>query len=296
LSAQRLLDHIWVVGPGRLGVALGGLLASSEGVGRVSFVGRNGKAAAYPGRSGQGRAGGFSVQTPPPPPSLILITVPDSSIGSVATDLAALGLAELANVPVLHTSGALSSEVMVPLAARGHPVGSLHPLVSIADPSTDRGRLLGAWYAVEGTPAAISAAATLLELLKGRRLLVETAQKPLYHAGAVFASNYLVVVLAVAERMMLEAGVPATDARAAIAELARGSLESVESVGAVRALTGPVSRGDTATLGLHLGRLSADERSLYSELAREALVLARHQGLDHVSAWRVASMLDQGAT
>jgi predicted short-subunit dehydrogenase-like oxidoreductase (DUF2520 family) len=130
-------------------------------------------------------------------------------------------------------------------------------------------------------------------MLKGSPLRVEATGKPGYHAAAVFASNYVVVLLDVAERLMLEAGVDRASARPALGELAMGAVANTRSGSPVDALTGPISRGDSGTVGYHLRGLSAKDRALYSELARATLDLARRQGLDRERADRIARMLEQ---
>ena len=77
----------------------------------------------------------------------------------------------------------------------------------------------------------------------------------MYHAAAVFASNYAVALLAVAEQLMVRAGVGAADAQAALARLAAGAVENVAAHGPIAALTGPIVRGDAETVERHLTRL-----------------------------------------
>jgi len=206
----------------------------------------------------------------------VLITVPDGRIRSVAERLAHSGLPQ---VPVLHTSGVLGPEPLEPLQQRHFPVGSLHPLVSIADPARDAHKLHGAWYGVEGMPAALEVARAIVDALHGRLIRIDPRGKPLYHAAAVFASNYAVALLAVAERVMREAGVEPELARDALTGLAAGAVQNVAAAGPVDALTGPIARGDDETVSLHLARLSGEDRPLYSVLARETLLLARARGL-----------------
>ncbi len=124
-----------------------------------------------------------------------------------------------------------------------------------------------------------------------RLLLIPPTMRPLYHAAAVFASNYLLALLAIAVRLLQDAGVPADDALPAILPLMRGTLDNVQHLGVPAALTGPVARGDTDTIRLHLARLSGEDRELYCALGRELLPLARAAGLDERRAAELETLL-----
>lgn len=289
------LPHLWVIGPGRVGLALGLALRQAGMVGRLSYTGRLSAAPDHPlFHPASGTPAGYSAHLELPagaPPSLVAIAVPDAEIPAVARELAALPLP--AGIPVLHTSGALGAEALAPLAHQGVPVGSVHPLVAVSDPVGGADRLRGAWYAIDGDAAAARAAEALVTALDGRVLRLAPGGKPLYHAAAVFASNYLVALLAVAERLLAEAGVAGEAGRAALAELAAGAVAAVAERGAGAALTGPIERGDAATVELHLSRLSPPDALLYSVLARETLALARRQRMDSTFAAGVETVLER---
>jgi predicted short-subunit dehydrogenase-like oxidoreductase (DUF2520 family) len=148
---------------------------------------------------------------------------------------------------------------------------------------------------VEGGGAALGLAERIVHACGGHALRIAPGGKAAYHAAAVFASNYAVALLSVAERLMEQAGVDAADARPALTALAAGAVENVGARGPEAALTGPIVRGDVETVALHLGRLSADERALYSLLGREALRLARRAGLEDAAAERMGALLGEGS-
>jgi predicted short-subunit dehydrogenase-like oxidoreductase (DUF2520 family) len=280
-------DRLWIVGAGRLGLALGLALHRSGAVASLAYSGRRASAPEHPLFAGDPAFASYdsSLAVPRETPTGILLAVPDSAIGEVAAAVAALNLPP--EIPVLHASGALSADVLAALAARGHPVGGVHALAAVADPVAGADRLRGATFGVEGEGEARALAERIVRGCGGLALAVPSAGKPLYHAAAVFAANYAVVLLGVAERLMREAGVPPEDARAALAGLAAGAVENVAERGPAAALTGPVARGDAETVRLHLARLSGADRPLYSLLAREALGLARDAGLAPDAAARV---------
>jgi predicted short-subunit dehydrogenase-like oxidoreductase (DUF2520 family) len=290
------LPHFHIVGPGRAGLALGSALAEAAAVARLTYGGRGARCPDHPLFRGIAPVASYHSGVAPPPgsaPSVLLLAVPDDHIEAVAADLASASAAGVipGGAAVLHLSGAFGSELLAPLARLGHPTGSLHPLVALADTGASSG-LHGACFVVEGAPAALAAAREIVAALEGRLLEVEGADKPLYHAAAVAASNYVVALLAVAERWMEMAGVAASDARPALVALASGAVENVRRLGPAGALTGPVARGDTDTIRAHLARLSEEDRHLYSVLAGSALTLARQRGLDRASADGLAHLLE----
>ncbi|HEY9557422.1 MAG TPA: DUF2520 domain-containing protein, partial [Acidimicrobiales bacterium] len=109
----------------------------------------------------------------------------------------------------------------------------------------------------------------LVTALDGRAVRVAEDEWARYHATAVIASNHLVALLGQVERMAASVGAPLE----AYLALSRGTLANVAALGPADALTGPVKRGDTATIERHLAALPADERRAYEALAAEAAKL-----------------------
>jgi len=115
--------------------------------------------------------------------------------------------------------------------------------------------------------------------------------KPIYHASAVFASNYFVVVEAVAQRLLRHAGLSDAEAWQALRPLVEGTFENLSRQEPIAALTGPVERGDVATIRRHLEALTHDDAVLYRALGRAALELAQKRGMDEATAAQVAAAL-----
>lgn len=284
------LEHVRIIGPGKMGLTLATELRASAAAGRISVEGRAATAPPHPLFESKGAEYVTSGAEPHPPPSLIVIAVPDGAIEAVARDLASR-MRE--STPVVHLSGARGLDVLEPLRRMGIPVGSVHPLVAATGSVEGPSRLTGGWFAVAADDdVAVGAARALVLALGGRTLSLPSGSKPVYHAATVFASNYVVTLLDTAERLLTESGVPATTAREAVTDLARGAVENVATLGPVNALTGPVSRGDDGTVALHLSGLSVDDRALYSTLALKTLELARRQGLEPAVADRVAAKVE----
>jgi predicted short-subunit dehydrogenase-like oxidoreductase (DUF2520 family) len=197
--------------------------------------------------------------------AVVVVASPDVDIPAVAT-VAAPSLAP--GALVVHLSGALGAEVLAPVqAARPDvEVGALHPLQSLPTAELGAERLRGSWAALEGSDR-VDALAAALGL---RTFRLDADRRRIYHAAASVASNHLVALLGQLERLAAAAGVPFE----AFLALARASLDNVAALGPAGALTGPVARGDVATVGGHLAALPADEADAYRALAREALRLS----------------------
>lgn len=285
-------DHLRIVGSGRVGLALGLALHRAGALAALDVSGRRAETPDHPLFRGDPAPARYLVAPfrIDPATTGIVLAVPDRAVPRVVEVLAGMRLPE--GVPVLHTGGALGADVLAPLRERGAVPGALHPLAAVSDPVIGAERLRGATWGVEAEGAALALAERIVRACAGRLLHVLPGAKPVYHAAAVFASNYAVALLAVAEALMEEAGVPAREARPALVALAQGALLNVAERGPARALTGPVARGDDETIALHRARLSPGLRPLYSLLGTEALELARAAGLEPAAAERVRLALE----
>jgi predicted short-subunit dehydrogenase-like oxidoreductase (DUF2520 family) len=230
----------------------------------------------------------------PPPwiarPAVVILAVRDDAIRPLAGALAAAGAIDPRQV-VLHLSGVHGQEALGPLVGSRAALGSLHPLQTISEPERAAERLKGAWAAVEGMPRAVETAEQLAQDVGLRPFRIASQAKPMYHAGAVFASNYFVVVEAVAQRLLRHAGLTEAEAWQALRPLVEGTLENLGRLGPLGALTGPVARGDEATIRRHVEALTQDDAALYRVLGRAALELAQKRGMDEGTAARIAAAL-----
>jgi len=206
---------------------------------------------------------------------LVLCCVPDAAVGSLVGSWPVH-----AGTVVAHCAGSLGLE---PLGA--HPrVASLHPLVSLPDPDTGAERLRGAWFAVAGDPLV----SDLVASLGGTAVEVGDPDRATYHAAAVVASNHLVALMGQVERLAASVGVPLE----AFVQLTSGSLANVAATGPAAALTGPVARGDWATVDSHLDVLEPDEQLAYRALAEQAARLVGPERVEELR--RVLAVHDGG--
>jgi predicted short-subunit dehydrogenase-like oxidoreductase (DUF2520 family) len=253
-----------LIGPGRAGATVA-LALVGQGYTAISVAGR-----APDASSTTSTAACLGAQ-----PALVSQAGRGAGIVIIATPDAAIEGAALAVAPslehgalVLHLAGSLGLAVFDKLRARRSDVrvGALHPLQSMPSATMGLDRLPGSWAAIAGDPQ-VAEIARALEL---HTFEVPDEQRSRYHATAVVASNHLVALLGQVERLAAAAGVPFV----AFAPLADASLANAFGLGARAALTGPVARGDHATVSEHLRELPPSERDAYRALAREAAKLA----------------------
>ena len=280
------LPVVGVIGPGRAGTGLA--LALARAGHTVRLYGRRPRDVPAPLTLTVGAAD----RAPPwlGDVGVVILAVPDDAVRPVAETLARSAALPRGCV-VLHLSGAQGQEALAPLVPSGAALGSLHPLQTIADPADAPARLRGAWAAVEGMPAAVTVAERLARAAGMRPFRVAAHAKPVYHAGAVFASNYFVVVEAVAQRLLRHAGLSERDAWEALRPLVEGTLQNMAARGPLAALTGPLERGDDAVVRRHVASLTNDDALLYRTLGWAALALARKRGMSETAADRIAAAL-----
>jgi predicted short-subunit dehydrogenase-like oxidoreductase (DUF2520 family) len=208
-----------------------------------------------------------------------VIATPDAVIEPVCRSMAEAGALERAGA-VVHASGATGLDALAPAAALGAATLSVHPLQTCPTVEAAVERIPGSAFAVTALDDdAYSLGEGLARDAGGRPFRIADDLKPLYHAAAVFASNYLVTVTAIAEELEREAGLD--DPLGALAPLQQATLSNVERVGPAAALTGPAVRGDAATVRRNLEALAKhapDAVSSYVALADLALALAERSG------------------
>lgn len=184
---------------------------------------------------------------------LIFITTPDAVIAQVSDKLAAL---QLKAGSVLHCSGSLSSEALSSLKVTGVKTGSLHPLQSFATLEQALLNLPGSLFTYEGDEGLLDWVTGLVRTWGGTlKILDNSREKTLYHAGACLVSNFLVTLADLGIESLRETGFTEQEARTALVNLMRGTLNNLSSLTAEEALTGPISRGDAEVVSNHISTL-----------------------------------------
>jgi predicted short-subunit dehydrogenase-like oxidoreductase (DUF2520 family) len=285
---QRRKPSVSIVGAGRLGQALAIALRSSDYPVKA-LVARRGAHARKAAALIQNREEPILALSADdlhqlPPSDLILITTPDDAIESTAKGLANSRKHDRKGQTVLHTSGALSSDVLSSLAELGFHTGSLHPLVSINEPRAGSKALCGAFYCLEGDKSALQLAHMIVRDLKGTSFSIQAKDKALYHAAAVMASGHFVALFDLATEMLAACGMNQKSAQRILMPLVESTVNNLKDSGPDQALTGTFARGDLATVERHLEALSrkqfAEELKVYRLLGLRSIQLAGKTGVD----------------
>jgi predicted short-subunit dehydrogenase-like oxidoreductase (DUF2520 family) len=232
------------------------------------------------------------------PPALstakvVLVAVRDGQLPAALGELETAGLA--AGAVVLHASGAIDPRASLDrLRARGHAVGTFHPLVPFVDPARAPSLLRGAWIGIDGDPDALLVARALADRLGAHVLPIPPSDRATYHAAAAMAANFPAVLAAVSGRLLERSGVDPATARGAVRHLMAATVSNLAEADAPVALTGPVSRGDADTVARHADALAsdADALTIYRALTRAAVPLAASQGVDPEPLRRILALLD----
>ncbi len=208
---------------------------------------------------------------------VILITTPDRRVAEVAEELARIGAEELRGKIVLHTSGALSSDVLDPIRQCGASVGSMHPLQTFSGVGVPP--LDGKVFAIEGDAQAVRVARAIARALGAIPVHIEGSKKPLYHAAGALAAGNVLALMEAATRLMTAAGMKRREAVQALLPLTRQVLENFERLGPRAAWTGPLSRRDYGVVATHteaMKDLPVELAQAYDAVNRlAALVLAQ---------------------
>jgi predicted short-subunit dehydrogenase-like oxidoreductase (DUF2520 family) len=253
-----------LVGPGRAGTTIA-LALVAHGARVVGVAGRAPDAASTTTAAACLGADPVLVSDAGRGADVVVLAVPDDAIDDVARAVApSLEPGAL----LVHLAGSRGTEVFAAVVAQRPDVrvGALHPLQSFPSASTGLERLAGAWAAVAGD----AEVAHIAERIGLRPFVLDDRSRVRYHAAASVASNHIVALLGQVERLAETCGVPF----AAFVPLIRASVDNALELGPEAALTGPVARGDLATVAAHLAALDPTDRDAYRSMAREAARLA----------------------
>lgn len=272
------LRKVAIIGLGRLGQALGRLLAASRVP--IAWIAARDLAAARLAARFIGRGKPLRLSDPElTKAAIFLLTTTDSALAEVAQKLAKQGSGKRPwrGKVVLHTCGSLPSTVLRPLKLRGAAIGSLHPYQTVPSPQAGVRNLRGCFWGIEGDRRAQQVAKRWVKLLEGVAFPIRPQGKTIYHLSAFLVSPTLVTLMEQSTRLLKEAGVPPGIARPMLRQFVVETAKNFSELGARRALTGPAVRGDWTTIGRHLAvlRRSAPEFvPVYQTLLHAMLRLA----------------------
>ena len=267
------MDSVAIVGPGRMGLALGAALLESEAAGRLTVFGRRPEPPSHPLFTQGVARYVFGMEPLDADTKAVFLAVPDPVIPELAHTLAAQGRAPEA-CAAFHLSASMSTDVFAPLHLAGYAVGALSVLQLVTHPVVGAERIPGSYFSVTGSPEALAVARRLTSAMGSPLLTVPAARRSLCDAAVTMASAFLPALLDGAARTMERAGVDPTEALPSLLPLMRGVLDDVEARGLEVAI--PWSRGgpDLETIELHLRALDEEGRALYAFLGSAMARLA----------------------
>jgi predicted short-subunit dehydrogenase-like oxidoreductase (DUF2520 family) len=204
---------------------------------------------------------------------VILLSTPDGALASVARELADVDGAAWRDKIALHTSGALDHRVLAPLARRGASTASMHPMQTFSGRTTPN--LKNIIFSIEGAPAASRVAQNIARSLGGIPVLIQSKHKPAYHAAGTMVAGHALGLVEAATQSLVDIGLTRRRAHQALLPLIRQMLDNYERFGPQAAWTGPLSRGDYATIAKHVKALRRFPREFQDAYRALALLSMR---------------------
>jgi len=264
---------IAIIGPGRAGSALGRALHNA-GYTIAAIGGRNPENV----RSLAEELGARPCQSPATTFDLAdvtLVAVPDDVIGPLAAEMVE-ALCSAAGKAAVHLSGAQDRAPLRPLAQAGLRTGVFHPLQTFRRGAEAAQNVPGTYVGIDADHPLRAQLTMMAGDLGGHAFDLSGIDRALYHAAAVFAANYPVMLLAEAAKLAEQAGLDPETARRGMTTLLAGAVANLQHTSPDEALTGPAARGDEGTIARHLEALKADPelQALYRALADRAMKLA----------------------
>ncbi|MFN2635785.1 MAG: DUF2520 domain-containing protein [Gemmatimonadaceae bacterium] len=278
-------ERVFIIGPGHVGRGLFRAFRASG----VEIVGLHGK-----------RPSGVATSSGSLPAELgranvVILCVRDAQLDEAIEEVAVAAKDQrlARGSVVLHTSAIVEPGGERALGQSGFPTGTFHPLVPFSDPEISAELLRHGWIGIDGDVAARNASRRLAGHLGARTLDIPAGKKAAYHAAAVIASNFPVVLASIAGRLLHDLGVPEASSYQAVESLMAGATENMKQATPDDALTGPIVRGDLDTVSKHIRALRDHPAALevYRAMSIAALEISRRRGADATTLAAVGGLL-----
>lgn len=220
---------------------------------------------------------------------LVFITVSDDAIADTVARLSE-GKQDLTDVHFVHCSGTHASQILAPLQAKGAQGASFHPMKAITRKTNS---FKDIWFDMEGDRELLAKLEQIAHIMDAKTFVVLPKAKPLLHASAVVASNYLVVLAELVTRITGMGEVSPEHALQAMMPLMQNTLQNIEELGVTDALTGPIARGDVETIQQHIKSMQANSEllMLYKTLGLEAVKIAERKSGETASLKEIKKLL-----
>lgn len=260
-------ERLFILGAGKVGRGLALAFRSAH----LDVLGVHGRTA----HEGTTSSGAFPASLAEA--NVVIVAVSDASLDAVLTQLAAAKTTHaLAHgCVVLYTSGGTTPHALEALHRARVPTGTFHPLAPFATPERGAAALRDGWVGIDGDATACATARRLAAAVGARTVNIPAGAKPAYHAAAVFASNFPVVLAALGARVLAQRGVDEQTARQVVAQLMEAAVKNLAHGPPMQVLTGPAARSDEAVIDAHRDALRADPLAaeVYDVLTRAARTL-----------------------
>lgn len=208
---------------------------------------------------------------------VIFLTVPDREIANVWNQVKQFPLQQKI---ICHCSGSLSSAIFSEIDRMGAYGYSVHPLFAVNSKEYSYQEFSQAIFTVDGSLEKVNFVMQLLTSCGNKVIQIPGEKKTLYHAAAATASNLVNGLLYMAQEMLKDCGFESEEALEALSPLIQGNVDKALSVGFCEALTGPVERNDTTTVGSHMQILEGDRGQIYRLLSKQVLEIAKGKHKD----------------
>jgi predicted short-subunit dehydrogenase-like oxidoreductase (DUF2520 family) len=282
-------DRIAIIGAGRLGTALGFAL-DRAGYLIHAVADRNRESAEETSRIIGGGRPTHNIVEAAEQADVVFLTTQDEAIKTCADSLSASAVVWRGRI-VLHCSGRYPADILRSLAAKGADTASCHPVQTFAGKKPGKAAFKGVYFGLEGGIRALEWAGEMVSRLGGTGFRLPKEHRALYHAACSLASNGLVALMDAVLSTAAKAGLDGPEALDVFLPLIQRTLQNVKKIGIGDALTGPLTRGDMATVKDHLSALDDFPalRQAYLALAVQALEVVQRQPLadaESLKAWR----------
>jgi len=214
------------------------------------------------------------------PADVFFIGTPDIQIRKSCEALAASDVAQNRCI-VFHCSGALPSADLKSAKMSSAFTASVHPVKSFTDPILSVNTIDGTYFGLEGDKQALDVLIPAIEAVGGKPFSIDPEQKTLYHSATVITCNYLTALLEIGIQTFIKAGLNREIAIQVMQPIVRETVENIFQYGPVKALTGPIARGDSTIVEQQIDALSQWQSrygDLYRILGHVALELSRQKG------------------
>lgn len=209
--------------------------------------------------------------------TFLVLAVPDDHLKETVSSLSQILFFDWQNTMVVHVSGALDASVLAPLKKLGAVTGACHPIQTFPTRDEPGDRFDHIYWGIDAPAAHQRRLKDFVNGLGGSPVVIPASARPMYHLACVMVSNYLVTLSALSGDVLAACGVNREDGRKMMLPLIEGTLRGLEIRSPVQSLTGPIARGDEATIRQHIDELGNQLPHLvpvYAELALETLRLA----------------------